>query len=133
MYPPTPDDATLTELSRQLPPPPAREGDPDGADDVMAVVSLPFWPRVGLIVVGTLLLIVGVAGLFLPGIQGILTILVGIALLSLVSESAYRFLRWSLGRWPSALERVEDLREKTNAWIHRKTGTDEGPGAGPCG
>jgi len=121
VYPPTPDQTTFDELGRQLPPPPARPDDPDPAE-ATAAVELPFWPRVGLIVVGVLLLLVGVAGLFLPGIQGIVTILVGVAVLSLVSQRAYRFLRWSLSRWPAALERVEHLREKANGWIDRKTG-----------
>ena len=133
MYPPTPDETTFDELGRQLPPPPARPDDPDPAAEATAAVELPFWPRLGLIVVGSVLLLVGVAGLFLPGIQGIVTILVGVAVLSLVSQRAYRFLRWSLGRWPSALERMERLRERTNAWIDRKTGRDEDPGGGPCG
>lgn len=116
MYPPYPEDARLAELERQLPPPP-----PGLAPAVAAPehVKFPMWLRVGLIVCAVLLLLVGVAGLFLPGLQGIVTILAGVALLSLVSSNADRFLRWSLGPWPKALDKVEAARERSRGWLLR--------------
>ncbi|HUO86720.1 MAG TPA: PGPGW domain-containing protein [Thermoanaerobaculia bacterium] len=116
MYPPFPEDARLAELERQLPTPTALtlRGGPAGAPE-----RLPVWLRVGLIASAVVLLLVGVAGLFLPGIQGIVTILAGVALLSLVSSHADRFLRWSLGPWPTALDKVEDLRERSRRWLMR--------------
>ena len=75
--------------------------------------------RVALFVVGWLLVLVGVAGLVLPGIQGIFTILVGAAVLSLVSEAAHNLLRKSLRRWPAAWSRVERFRERAHTWLHR--------------
>lgn len=116
MYPPYPQDATLNELERQLPPP------PPGLPPAVAApehVKFPMWLRVGLIVCALLLLVVGVAGLFLPGLQGIVTILAGVALLSLVSSNADRFLRWSLGPWPKVLDKVEDARERSRGWLLR--------------
>jgi len=80
---------------------------------------LPTWVRVTLIVVAVLLLLVGIAGLVLPGIQGIVTILAGLALLSLVSRSTHRLLRWSLGPWPKLRKRVERLRHRFRRWLHR--------------
>jgi uncharacterized membrane protein YbaN (DUF454 family) len=76
----------------------------------------PLWLRIGLFALGWLLILVGIAGLVLPGIQGVFTLLVGVAVLSLVSELAYELLRKGLRRWPKAWERVESLRE----WAHRK-------------
>lgn len=116
MYPPFPQDARLAELERQLPPPPPAL--PPLAAEA-GHVAFPMWLRVGLIVCAVLLLVVGVAGLFLPGLQGIVTIVAGVALLSLVSSSADRFLRWSLGPWPKFLDKVEDARERSRGWLLR--------------
>jgi sulfite exporter TauE/SafE len=75
--------------------------------------------RVLTFAIGWALLLVGVAGLALPGIQGILTILVGIAVLSLASETAYRLLRRLLHRWPQVWNRIERLRERIHRRLHR--------------
>ena len=75
--------------------------------------------RVGIFIVGWLLILVGVAGLVLPGIQGIATILVGAALLSLDNEIIYRGLRRLLSRWPNVWHKIEHFREKSHDWIHR--------------
>lgn len=75
--------------------------------------------RAGIFIVGWLLILVGVAGLVLPGIQGIATILVGAALLSLDNEFFYRSLRRLLARWPRVWHKIEHFREKSHDWIHR--------------
>ncbi len=75
--------------------------------------------RVGIFITGWLLILIGVAGLVLPGIQGIATILIGAALLSLDNEFVYRGLRRLLTRWPRAWRKIEHFREKSHDWIHR--------------
>ncbi|HEV2853004.1 MAG TPA: PGPGW domain-containing protein [Thermoanaerobaculia bacterium] len=80
---------------------------------------LPLGIRVGIFIVGWLLILVGVAGLVLPGIQGIATILIGAALLSLDNELIYRGLRRGLARWPNLWRRIEHFREKAHDRIHR--------------
>lgn len=75
--------------------------------------------RIGIFIVGWLLILIGVAGLVLPGIQGIATILVGAALLSLDNELVYRGLRRLLARWPRVWRKIEHFREKSHDWIHR--------------
>jgi hypothetical protein len=70
-------------------------------------------------VLGWLLILLGVAGLILPGIQGVATILVGAALLSLDNELVYRGLRRLLARWPNAWHRLEKVRERAHERIHR--------------
>jgi hypothetical protein len=75
--------------------------------------------RIGIFIVGWLLILIGVAGLVLPGIQGIATILVGAALLSLDNELVYRGLRRLLARWPRVWNKIEHFREKSHDWIHR--------------
>src|SRR5215210_958003 len=80
---------------------------------------LPMGVRIGIFVVGWLLILVGVAGLVLPGIQGIATILIGAALLSLDNELVYRGLRRLLARWPHLWRRLEHFREKAHDRLHR--------------
>ncbi len=77
---------------------------------------LPIALRILLFVVGWVLLLVGVAGLVLPGLQGCLTIALAAAILSLVSEGAYRGLRRAFRGWPRGWRRVVRLR----AWLERK-------------
>lgn len=79
---------------------------------------LPFGVRVGVFILGWLLILVGIAGLVLPGIQGVITIVAGAALLSLDNELAYRGLRRLLVRWPHVWRRVEHFREKAHDRLH---------------
>lgn len=80
---------------------------------------LPLGVRVGIFIVGWILVLVGVAGLVLPGIQGIATIILGAALLSLDNELVYRGLRKLFRRWPDVWHRIEHFRERTHDRIHR--------------
>ena len=74
--------------------------------------------RIALLVTGWLFIVLGIAGLFLPILQGILFLLVGLALLSLGSPRI-RLLRMRLGRRYPALREGE---EKARAWLKRQRG-----------
>ena len=67
----------------------------------MAMFSLVF--RIGAFIVGVVLIVLGIVGLFLPFLQGILLIALGLSVLSLVSKRAARLLErlksWFKGRW----------------------------------
>lgn len=64
------------------------------------------------------MVLLGIAGLVLPG-PGVLTIVIGAAVLSLVSEIAYDLLRWSFGRtWPPGWRRVIKLRKRIHRWVN---------------
>ena len=76
--------------------------------------------RVVAFVLGWGLVLVGVAGLALPGIQGVLTLLAGTAVLSVVSETVYRLLRRLFRRWPSGWKRVRGFRRRVHGWLHRE-------------
>jgi hypothetical protein len=78
--------------------------------------ALPIVVRILVLVVGWVVVLIGIAGLALPGIQGCLTIAIGAALLSLASEMIYRGLRRLLQRWPRVWDRIEHFR----AWLHDK-------------
>ena len=80
---------------------------------------LPLGIRVTIFLLGWLLILIGVAGLVLPGIQGIVTIVAGAALLSLDNQTAYRCLRKVFKRWPGLWRRIEHFREKAHDRIHR--------------
>ena len=75
--------------------------DQAGIADVGDVIS-DWWP----------LVLVGIVGLALPGIQGILTILIGAGVLSVASETVYRLLRRLFHRWPAVWHRIERFRDK---------------------
>ena len=80
---------------------------------------LPFGARIGIFILGWVLILVGVAGLVLPGIQGVFTIVLGAALLSLDNELVYRGLRKAFARWPHLWHKVEHFREKAHDRVHR--------------
>ena len=83
-----------------------------------ARLPLPLWVRVAVLAVGWIVILAGVAGLVLPG-PGVLTILAGLAILSISSELAHRCMRWSLQRWPKLSRRVESFRTRLHDWLHR--------------
>jgi uncharacterized membrane protein YbaN (DUF454 family) len=81
---------------------------------------LPVWTRIALLASGWLLLLIGIAGLFLPGIQGLLSIAAALALLSAGSSRVHAVLRRRLQRWPKVWNRIEDVRHKVHGWLHRE-------------
>ena len=94
---------------------------------------LPAGWRISFIVAGWVLVLLGVAGLALPGIQGVVTILAGAALLSAASETAYWLLRSAFRRWPWGWRKLERTRRRLYRWIvrprlgHRDGRDDEAP------
>lgn len=87
------------------------------------VPELPIVTRVLLIVFGWLLVLVGIVGLVLPGLQGVLTILLGGAVLSLTSRAMLRALRWCFRPWPKGWKRMLSARSRVLDWLSK--GHDE--------
>ena len=80
---------------------------------------LPFHVRVWLWVAGILLLILGIAGLFLPFLQGVLFLILAAAVLSLASHRVYRWMQNLVAeRWPNAWQRLERFRTRVR-WKFR--------------
>lgn len=79
---------------------------------------LPMRVRIGIFIVGWVLILVGVVGLVVPGIQGIFTILLGAALLSIDNEVVYRGLHRFLARWPPIWHRFDRFRNRAHDRIH---------------
>ena len=75
--------------------------------------------RIGLLIIGWSFLVLGILGLFLPFLQGVLFILIGLAILSSRSEIIKRFLRHLEERYPQHHERVEIWKEKILSWFKK--------------
>ena len=75
--------------------------------------------KVGLLIIGWFFIVLGILGLFLPFLQGILFILIGLAILSSRSEIIKRFLKHLEERYPQHHERVEIWREKIRNWFKK--------------
>jgi len=68
--------------------------------------------RIGLLIIGWFFIVLGILGLFLPILQGILFILIGLAILSSRSDTIKRFLKYLEERYPQYHEKVEVWRER---------------------
>lgn len=79
----------------------------------------PQW-RLAFLVVGWLLVLLGVVGLFLPILQGFLFLAFGAATLSLVSEHILRGLRWLMGPCPRAWRATLRMRRRLLKWMLRR-------------
>lgn len=80
---------------------------------------LPLGIRGLLWVVGWLFLLLGVAGVFLPVLQGGLFLVLGAAIISLVSRRVHGWLRAAFGKWPRSWKKVERFRRWLHAKLHR--------------
>jgi hypothetical protein len=86
-------------------------------------LPLPFWLRLASICIGWLLIVIGIVGLFLPVLQGGISLALGLALLSISSQWVHLKLRGLMGRWPGIWRRMERLRRKLHGWLDRNAGT----------
>ncbi len=78
---------------------------------------LPLWLRIIVLIVGWIVVLIGIAGLILPG-PGTVGIIIGVAILSVASQFAYKWMRKSLQRWPTIWDRVERFRGKIHDRLH---------------
>jgi hypothetical protein len=102
---PKPEDQSLAESTDQVRQP---------------KVPLSLTTRVLLHTVGWILVAVGIAGLVLPGIQGVLTGVLGLALISVASQTVHSWLRERFRRWPKAWRRMERFRRRVERRLRPK-------------
>ena len=76
--------------------------------------------RISLLILGWTLIALGLVGLILPGLQGVFTLILGAAALSLVSRSTLKALRWAFRRWPKGWRALLRLRRRVQYWIGRQ-------------
>ena len=77
--------------------------------------------RIALLTLGWVLIILGVAGRFLPFLQGILFILAGLWVLSRESEWAHRLFVRLGERFPRTHARVQHLGSTSRSWTSGPT------------
>ena len=77
------------------------------------------WKRVAIIVTGWLFIALGIVGLFLPVLQGILFLLIGLVLLSAEYHWARRLLGYVRTRFPKLDKVIHAAHEKAEALFGR--------------
>ncbi len=77
--------------------------------------------KLGLLIIGWFFIVLGILGLFLPFLQGILFILIGLTILSSRSETIRHFLRHLEERYPQHHKRIEIWEEKIRSWFKKKS------------
>ncbi len=78
--------------------------------------------RILLLVVGWAFILLGILGLFLPVLQGVLFLLVGLVILSSEYVWAHRLLTKVRERFPKIGRTADRATEKASAWLRRIIG-----------
>ncbi len=78
--------------------------------------------RIAILTVGWGFILLGVVGLFLPVLQGVLFLLVGLIILSSEYVWAHRLLARLRDRFPKISQTAEAAAHKAAAWMRRVTG-----------
>ena len=72
---------------------------------------------------GWTFIVLGIAGLFLPVLQGILFLMIGLMILSSEYAWAHSVLEKLRTRFPRVAARFQEVTEKARAWINRTSTT----------
>ena len=84
--------------------------------------------RAAVLVVGWAFVLVGIIGLFLPVLQGVLFILIGLFILSSEYIWAHHLLHKVRERFPRVASQLDRAREKGAHWVRRIFGREDEPG-----
>ena len=83
--------------------------------------------RVAMLVVGCAFILLGIAGLFLPVLQGILFLLIGLFILSSEYVWSHKLLHKIEERFPKIAAHFEHARQRSEVWIARKLHKEKPP------
>jgi uncharacterized protein (TIGR02611 family) len=75
--------------------------------------------RIGKIILGWVFLVLGVLGLFLPILQGVLFLAIGLAILATEQVWAHRLLTWLRHRFPRFAHVFDKARHQSERWVHK--------------
>jgi uncharacterized membrane protein YbaN (DUF454 family) len=75
--------------------------------------------RILLLIAGWSFVLLGVAGLFLPILQGVLFLLIGLFILSSEYVWAHHLLRKIRARFPGVSRKADEAAEKAAHWLRR--------------
>lgn len=77
------------------------------------------WTKRLLLALGWVFMVLGVLGLFLPVLQGVLFLLIGLIILSSEYVWAHHLLLKVKERFPHLSRRGHEIALKTKTWLHR--------------
>jgi len=80
----------------------------------------PLWVRWLKLAAGYAFLVLGVAGLVLPFLQGILFLLIGLSILATEQAWAHRLVGRVRARYPGLSARADQAKERAAAWWRRR-------------
>jgi uncharacterized membrane protein YbaN (DUF454 family) len=75
--------------------------------------------RLAVLLVGWGFILLGIAGLFLPVLQGILFILIGLIILSSEYVWAHKMLQRLRSRFPSVARKADEAQARAAGWMRR--------------
>ena len=75
--------------------------------------------RLGKLALGWAFLVLGVLGLFLPVLQGVLFLAIGLAILATEQVWAHRLLLWLRRRFPRFAHVFDKARHQSERWVHK--------------
>jgi len=78
--------------------------------------------RILVLAVGWMFILLGVAGLFLPILQGVLFLLIGLLILSTEYVWAHHLLGRLRERFPGLAKHAEHAKERAHTWLRRILG-----------
>ncbi len=78
--------------------------------------------RLGVLLLGWAFILLGIAGLFLPVLQGILFLLIGLIILSSEYVWAHKLLQRLRSRFPSLARKADEAQVRAAAWMRRVFG-----------
>lgn len=79
-----------------------------------------FIKKISILIIGWLFIFLGIIGLFLPFLQGILFILIGLAILSSRSEMIKSLLKKFEAKYPNQYEKLKNWRERLTSRFSKK-------------
>ena len=82
--------------------------------------------RVRVLIVGWAFILLGIVGLFLPFLQGILFLLIGLVILSSEYVWAHRLLHRVGERFPKLHSLIERAKQRGSRWFKRGSSADRG-------
>jgi uncharacterized membrane protein YbaN (DUF454 family) len=91
--------------------------------------------KIAVLVVGWAFILLGIAGLFLPVLQGILCLLIGLFILSSEYVWAHKLLHKMRSRFPAVARQADKAAAKAEEWKRRifKRGSQATAGSEPDG
>ena len=78
--------------------------------------------RILILIVGWAFILLGIVGLFLPILQGVLFLMIGLVILSTEYVWAHHLLTRIKERFPKLGRLADQAAEKAKAWLQRLTG-----------